>query len=260
MAGTLWLVPGHLGQPEDVSLRAVRLLGQARLLLVESGSDKALDALVRTVRCSLPGRRLDLDPSPDTVAAVVGVLNDGGDVVVFGGDEGIPCFMDPGLDLVRGVRDALPDVAVRSVGGASVLGTALMRLERKADTFLFLGSIQQADEATVDRIARSLRWAALDQATLVVFTNGQAAKAMQRGLAARPPHVIAETNWLVSLTKDTEVVHQGTVGHGHDEVPDVDDDAPLVWVLTARHDPRHRTGPLQRWAERWWRGAFDLRI
>jgi len=260
MAGILWLVPGHLGEPEDLSLRAVRLLASAALLLVESGSDKALDALSRRLSLTLPEARRDLNPSPETVRAVLDALDGGGDVVVFGGDEGIPCFMDPGLPLLTALRTERPGLAVRSVGGASVLGTALMRLERVADTFVFLGSVQQCDRATIDRFQRTLRWAAPDRATVIAFTNGRAAKDLQQGLAGMDVPVLADAAWLVSLTTEEEQVLYSVFGPGRREAPAVDDDAPLVLVLTARTDPDARTPRWHDLTERWWRGAFDLKI
>lgn len=260
MAGTLWLVPGHLGDPEDLTLRAVQLLGSAGLMLVEGGSDKALAAIARRLSLTLPTRRGSLDPSPETVQQVLRTLDAGEDVVFFGAEEGIPCFMDPGLPLLLALREARPDLVVRSVGGASVLGAALMRLERSADSFLFLGSVQQVDERDVERIASALRWAAHDRATLVLFTNGRAAKALQMGVADRCEPVLADVAWLVSLTTDHEAVLSSTFGPGHRAPPPVADDAPLVLVATARFDP---DAPRPRWfglTERWWRGAFTLRI
>ena len=41
----LWLLPGHLGNPLDLSLRALRVLGTAHRVFVEPGSERVMDAL-----------------------------------------------------------------------------------------------------------------------------------------------------------------------------------------------------------------------
>lgn len=260
MTGTLWLVPGHLGEPEDLSLRAVRLLKTSAVLLVEPGSNNALEALVRTLGITIPARRLDVTGGEPVATEVIATLDAGQDAVVFGNEEGIPCFMDPGVDLVRAVRLARPDAPIRSIGGASVLGTALMRMEQVADTFVFLGSIQQATEPHRERLRNTMRWSATHPTTCFAFVNGASAKGLAQGLADTRWPLRVEATLLVDLTKPSERVIATILGPGHaTALDDLPDDAVAVLALRGTWAPG-ATLPRGHWLERWWRGAFNFRI
>lgn len=149
-SGTLWLVPGHLGATNDLTRRALRLLASAAALVTERGPSTPLHKLLGDHGLAVGDRPVWRLTAEATAPRVVETLRTGGDVVVFGEDEGVPGFADPGSQLVAQVTAAVGDRAVRSVGGASVLGTALMRVPVTIDRFTCLGAVDGLDHGRRD--------------------------------------------------------------------------------------------------------------
>ena len=133
---TLYLVPGNIGDPFDLSVRAVHVLSSVELVLVEPGSTHMVGQSLGMLGIR-PPEIAEMDR--ETLAAA---LDRGIDVCIFGGDEGIPGFCDPGKDLLLD-----RDVHIRTVGGSSVLGLALMRVPLSLQDFMFLGVLDTAHEA-----------------------------------------------------------------------------------------------------------------
>lgn len=159
--GRLLLGPGHLGNPNDLSLRVVSALRSAALLVVEEGSDQALAATARTLSVTLPATAaLPCSGAlpPEVAERVYATLDDGGDVLLFGVEEGIPGYADPGAALVLAVRRQRPEVAIHSLGGTSVIGAALLASGLSVDRVTVLG-VTTAPEPQRGRKLREVeRW------------------------------------------------------------------------------------------------------
>lgn len=159
--GRLLLGPGHLGNPNDLSLRVVAALRSAALVVVEEGSDHALEITLRAL--SLPAPTTAALPSsgalaPEVAARVFATLDHGGDVLLFGVEEGIPGYADPGATLVLAVRRQRPEVAIQSLGGSSVIGAALLASGLSVDRVTVLG-VTTAPEPQHERKLREVeRW------------------------------------------------------------------------------------------------------
>ncbi|GIX15892.1 MAG: ribosomal RNA small subunit methyltransferase I [Rhodothalassiaceae bacterium] len=149
---------GHLG---DLTLRAIRLLGEADEIWCEDTrvTRKLLSAL------GLKGRRLhrfDAHSGPGAVARILDAVA-AGRRVVLASDAGTPLVSDPGADLVaaahrRGVR-------VVPVPGPSALTAALSAAGFGAPPALFLGF---APARRGERLQWLGRWADVP-ATLVIY-------------------------------------------------------------------------------------------
>lgn len=141
---TLFLVPGHLGRSTDLTLRALQVLASTRYIFVETGQGtSARDTLTQFQVLDPRTEIIEYDGEPSAAERLVELLRAGHDVALFGATEGIPCFIDPGHTMVDAATEF--GARIRSVGGASVLGMALMRATGKIQSFVFLGHLDTVE-------------------------------------------------------------------------------------------------------------------
>lgn len=255
--GTLWLVPGHLGDVRDLGPRTVEVLGRAALWLVEPGSERAVARTAQLLRLT-PPRRLPLRDGPqdeDALDAVLRALDDGQDVAVFGAEEGVVGWADPGSDLLDALQRARPDLPIRSVGGPSVLGTALMRVPRHLNHALVLGTVARLDARARERLTDVLRFGADDRLPTVWLVTGEVAKAVAAHVATMRPAMAVEA-WLMArlTTPDEHVVHAVLGPDTSAAFADVDDDAPCTLVMVPGWGRDAWRSWLFRLRYRLWRG------
>ena len=211
----VFLVPGHLGEPLDLTLRALHTLASAGLILVEPGKEGSARALLaRHGIGAAPILGLD-ERADERVRACIAA---GQDVAIFGANEGIPGFCDPGKETLIAT-----DAPIHTLGGASVLGMALMRAPVALDRFAFLGTVHDeggADEA-IDR------WATGDL-PVVLFSWGRSVPHLIEGLAARP-RTPPRAHLLIALTQNDERVVSGSLNALRDVA--LADREPVVVVI-----------------------------
>lgn len=231
----LFLVPGHLGEPLDLTLRALHVLAGAGLILVEANKLEATRALLDKHGIAAgPIAELDEHGSERMRAC----LARGSNVAIFGVNEGIPGFCDPGKGPVMAA-----DVPIRTLGGPSVLGMALMRVPAEIGAFTFLGTVHNASEA---RLAVA-RWCA-DDLSAVLFSWGQSLPDLMERLqqCRRKP---LRLHLLIALTQHRERVLSGSLTSLRHEV--VESREPVVVVL--EQDALDRPA-------RWWRRLHNAAI
>ncbi len=198
MPGTLYVVATPIGNLEDLSPRAARLLGEVSLIAAEDTrtTRKLLSHLgLHTPLISYNEHNARVR-TPRILEALAGV-----DVALVS-DAGSPLVSDPGAGLVRAAADA--GYRVSPVPGPSAVITALAAAGMDASRFRFLGFLPRAKKA---RLA-ALEAAAVDGDTLVLF------EAPHRALAtlASMRDVLGPRRIVVcrELTKLHEEVWRGT--------------------------------------------------
>jgi len=134
MAGTLYLVSTPIGNLEDTTHRAVRLLGEVELIACEDTrhTRKLLNHYginTRTISYHEHNER-------ERAAELLGLIESGSDVAVVS-DAGTPGISDPGFRLVQ--RAVESGVRVVPVPGPSALITALVASGLPTDEFFFGG-------------------------------------------------------------------------------------------------------------------------
>jgi len=198
--GTLYVVATPIGNLEDVTLRALRVLGEVELVLAED---------TRRTRTLLT--RYDVGKRPRSLHAhnevqrsreVLEVLASGSSVALVS-DAGTPLVSDPGERLVAAVIQA--GHAVVPIPGASAVLSALVASGLPAAPFLFLGFLPRRAGERTALLAR-IR----DRAdTIVLFESPRRLAATLRWLAEvlgdRPACVARE------LTKLHEEVARGSL-------------------------------------------------
>jgi 16S rRNA (cytidine1402-2'-O)-methyltransferase len=132
--GTLFVVATPLGNLEDITLRAIRVLREVDLVACEDTRHtarllKAHQISVATTSYFEHNERLKTEN-------ILEALRGGRNVAVVS-DAGTPGVSDPGYRLVRAARDA--GIAVVPVPGASAAVAALSVSGLPTDRFLFVG-------------------------------------------------------------------------------------------------------------------------
>jgi 16S rRNA (cytidine1402-2'-O)-methyltransferase len=134
MAGLLYLVATPIGNLEDITYRAVRVLGAADLIACEDTrqSRKLLDHYgIHKPTVSYHDHN-EAERTAELLARLVA-----GAVVALVSDAGTPLVSDPGYRLVRAAIDA--GIAVEAVPGPSAALTALAGSGLPTDAFYFGG-------------------------------------------------------------------------------------------------------------------------
>ena len=198
MPGTLYVVGTPIGNLEDLSPRAARVLREVALVAAEDTRVTRrllnhLDAHPRLVSFHEHNWRDRLEP-------VLQALEEGDAALVS--DAGMPGVSDPGRELVAAA--AARGIRIESVPGPSAVTTALSVSGLPADAFQFLGFLPRRRR---ERQAR-LREAAISPLTLALFEAPHRLRATLEDISLifgdRPIAVCRE------LTKLHEEVFRGT--------------------------------------------------
>ena len=134
MSGKLYLVPTPIGNLEDITLRAIRILKEADLILAED---------TRTSAPLLKHHGIDKKVfshhqhnEHKSVTEIIRFLKEGQQIALIS-DAGTPAISDPGFLLVR---EAIKnDLAVECLPGATAFVPALVNSGLSADRFTFEG-------------------------------------------------------------------------------------------------------------------------
>ena len=134
MSGTLYVVATPIGNLEDVSLRALRILREVSLIAAED--TRRTGRLLQHYSISTPTTSLHEHNEREKAPRLVGALLEGRSIALVS-DAGTPLVSDPGRGLVRAAREA--GIRIETIPGPSAV-TALMAAVGLSDgTFSFLG-------------------------------------------------------------------------------------------------------------------------
>jgi 16S rRNA (cytidine1402-2'-O)-methyltransferase len=136
MEGTLYIVPTPIGNLEDMTLRAIRILKEADLVLCEDTS--VTQRLFKEYAIETKTSVFYAQTGIKNIERVLEQLQEGKTIALVS-DAGTPTISDPGVLLVDRVRNELPDVKVIALPGASALTTALSATGISSATFTFYG-------------------------------------------------------------------------------------------------------------------------
>lgn len=134
----LYLVPTPVGNMEDITMRALRILREADLILAED--TRTSGNLLRHFDIRKPMLSYHKFNEHQTVASVVERLKAGETIAVVS-DAGTPGISDPGFLVVREAVKA--GVEVQTLPGATALVPALVSSGLPCDRFCFEGFLPQ---------------------------------------------------------------------------------------------------------------------
>ncbi len=134
--GTLYIVPTPIGNLEDMTLRAIRILKEVDLVLCEDTS--VTQRLFQEYEISTKTSVFYAQTGIKNIEKIMSLLEEGKSLALVS-DAGTPTISDPGVLLVDKVRKELPEVQVVALPGASALTTALSSSGITSSTFTFYG-------------------------------------------------------------------------------------------------------------------------
>ena len=167
--GTLWVVATPIGNLEDLSPRAQRILGAADLVVCEDTrhSGRLLAAFGIKARLASLHEHNEERETPGLVARL-----EAGEQIALVSDAGTPLLSDPGFRLVRAAAAA--GIVISPVPGPSAILAALCVAGLPTDRFAFEGFLPAKPAA---RRAR-LQALAAEPRTLVFFEAGNRVAAL----------------------------------------------------------------------------------
>jgi 16S rRNA (cytidine1402-2'-O)-methyltransferase len=134
MSGKLYLVPTPIGNLEDITLRALRVLKEVDLILAEDTRTSA--PLLKHFEIDQKVFAHHQHNEHKAVAEIVKFLKEGQNIALIS-DAGTPAISDPGFLLVREVLKH--DLSVECLPGATAFVPALVNSGLPNDRFTFEG-------------------------------------------------------------------------------------------------------------------------
>jgi 16S rRNA (cytidine1402-2'-O)-methyltransferase len=134
MTGTLYLVATPIGNLEDMTFRALRVLKEVDVVVYEER--KAGSRLLKHFGIEKPVESLNEHNEAAAASVILKYLKEGKSVAVVS-DAGTPVFSDPGRLLVQRAIDA--GMTIVPIPGASSLMPALITSGFPIDEFVFAG-------------------------------------------------------------------------------------------------------------------------
>ncbi|MBU0704562.1 MAG: 16S rRNA (cytidine(1402)-2'-O)-methyltransferase [Chloroflexi bacterium] len=198
--GTLYLVGTPIGNLEDITLRALRILKEVSLIAAED--TRRARILTQRYEIETPVTSYFEGNKLAKLERVLGAL-DAGDVALIS-EAGMPGLSDPGYELICAAIER--DYPVVPVPGPSAPVTALVASGLPSDSFLYLGFLprrQNERRALLAEVAGERR-------TLIVFETPhrlrQSLADLETALGGDRPLAVCR-----ELTKLHEEVWRGTV-------------------------------------------------
>lgn len=133
---TLYIVATPIGNLEDITLRALRVLKEVDVVLAED--TRVTQKLLRHYEIKKQVLRYDEHVAEKIHSRIAGLLREGKNIALVS-DAGTPGISDPGARLVAYVREYAPEVSIVPIPGPSALTTALSAAGVSANAFTFLG-------------------------------------------------------------------------------------------------------------------------
>lgn len=138
MAGKLYLIPTPVGNLEDITLRAIRILKEVDLILAEDTRTSGI--LLKHYDIKKPLLSHHKFNEHETVARISERILSGESIVLIS-DAGTPAISDPGFMLVRQCVNS--GIDVECLPGATAFVPALVISALPCDRFCFEGFLPQ---------------------------------------------------------------------------------------------------------------------
>ena len=200
---TLYIVSTPIGNLEDITLRAIRVLKEVDLILCED--TRVTKNLLTKYEIVKPTMSYHAQSKLSKVEKIFELLEHGKNLALVS-DAGTPTISDPGCMLVAQVREKFrEEVKIEAVPGASAVLAALSVSGFPSSEFVFLGFLphKKGRETLFKEIALSKR-------TIVFYESPHR---MEKTLASLAEHLKPERKVLVAreITKMFEENVHGTI-------------------------------------------------
>ena len=134
----LYIVPTPIGNLEDITLRAIRILGEVDTILAEDTRKSGI--LLKHLNISKPLRSYHSFNEHQTVQELIKKMKDGAKMALIS-DAGTPAISDPGFLIVRACLEN--QIKVECLPGPTAFVPALIKSGLPSDSFVFEGFLPQ---------------------------------------------------------------------------------------------------------------------
>lgn len=131
-----YVIGTPIGNLEDITYRAVRILGEADLILCED--TRVTLNLLNKYGIKKPTMSYHSQSKIAKLEKILEMVEEGKTLALVS-DAGTPTISDPGSVLVSKIREKFPEVEIIAVPGPSALASALSISGLPSSEFLFLG-------------------------------------------------------------------------------------------------------------------------
>jgi len=155
--GTLYIVATPIGNLEDITFRAVRILKEVDTILCED--TRTTRVLLNRYDIKTKTMSYNAHATDNKESVIIKMLSEGKNLALVS-DAGTPCISDPGVMLVANVKKEFgTDIKVVPIPGPSALVTALCASGISSAEFVFLGFLphKKGRETLFKEISNSKR-------------------------------------------------------------------------------------------------------
>ncbi|MBL7894924.1 MAG: 16S rRNA (cytidine(1402)-2'-O)-methyltransferase [Bacteroidia bacterium] len=138
MSGKLYIVPTPIGNLEDITLRALRILKECDLILAEDTRTSIF--LLKHYQIDKPLKSYHQHNEHQTVQYIIDTIQSGKTIALIS-DAGTPGISDPGFLLVR--ESIKAGISIETLPGATAFVPALVNSGLPCDSFVFVGFLPQ---------------------------------------------------------------------------------------------------------------------
>lgn len=241
--GTLYIVPTPIGNLEDITLRALRILREVTLIAAEDTrtTKVLLDRYEITTRLTSyheHNKLTKLDAMFDALQA--------GDVALVS-DAGTPGISDPGFELIREAIQRGVEVVV--LPGANAVTTALVASGLPTDGYMYLGFLPRKNKALSEFLAGIKD----ERRTLIAYESPNrlidSLQVIRETLGDRPVAVARE------LSKLHEEIYRGSASEAIAHFTAKEPRGEITFVIAGAPEEIH-----EKWDEERVREALKERI
>ncbi len=208
--GALYVVATPIGNLEDISMRAIRVMKEADIIAAEDTRHTKI--MLNYFQISTPLISLHEHNEKEKSALIIEKINAGKDIV-YVTDAGTPCISDPGYYLTSKAHDE--NIKVIPVPGPSAVIAALCVSGFPTDSFVFCGFLPARQN---DR-KKYLQTLKIEERTIVFYES--------------PMRIMASLNDLYDILGNREIVLAREITKKFEEIKRGDISA-IIGELTGR--------------------------
>ncbi|MEI8135022.1 MAG: 16S rRNA (cytidine(1402)-2'-O)-methyltransferase [bacterium] len=200
--GTLYIVSTPIGNPADITQRAIEVITDCAILVCEE--TKPTNRLLARLKLQKELLLLNEHTTQEATAEAVQILEDGKNIALIS-DDGTPLVADPGSELVRECIER--GISVVPIPGASSILAAIVASGFALTSFTFCGFLPR-DKQERKSVAASYK----NRKETLIFLEApyrlaQLLQDMADGLGKERKAVLG-----MNLTVETEQFKRGTLG------------------------------------------------
>lgn len=192
---------------EDITLRALRILGEVDVVLAED--TRVTGKLLARHNITVQLKSYHQQSSEKVSAHIADLLTEGKTLALVT-DAGTPGVADPGNELIARIEAVLPSARIEPIPGASSLTAALSACGFPTNEFVFFGFLphKKGRKTLLDEVAESPR-------TCVLFESPHRIGKLLTSLAERCPD--RSLKIFREITKLHESSYRGTASELHQQ-------------------------------------------